>query len=157
MNTALPPRAALTDPAARAHPGSPHAAAVSAAERLCALRQQVFGVSLASAAERVSVVVYALTTAHGDPADALAEAQGFAVSRRWQVRGCFHDVTGDTEPRTRPGWDRVRQALLEQRAHGVVMPTRTHLSTCDRLYRAELCWCRDQRVFLGLVHPETAL
>ncbi|WP_370417340.1 hypothetical protein AB8O64_01230 [Streptomyces sp. QH1-20] len=122
-----------------------------------ALRQQVFDASLAPAAERVSVVVYALTTAHGDPAVPLAEAQDFAVSRRWQVRECFHDATGDSDPRTRPGWAQVRQALLEQRAHGVLMPTRTHLSTCDRLYRAELCWCRDRRVFLWLVHPETAL
>ncbi|MBP2400745.1 hypothetical protein JO379_000214 [Streptomyces syringium] len=157
MSTVLRGPVAGPVAAAGAHSGLHDAAGVSAAERLCALRRQVFGVSFAPGAERVSVVVYALTTAHGDPADALAEAQGFAFSRRWQVRGCFHDVTGDTEPRTRPGWARVRRALLEQRAHGVLMPTRTHLSTCDRLYRVELCWCRDHRVFLALVHPETAL
>lgn len=104
------------------------------------------------------VVLYALTRPHGDPSNGLARAQGLATAMGCTVHARISDNLGDSPPRLRPGWGRVRTALEDPGSgvHGVIAVSRTAISN-HRLYEDELAWLDAHHAGLWLVQAETDL
>ncbi|MFE7133852.1 hypothetical protein ACFVIM_23655, partial [Streptomyces sp. NPDC057638] len=114
------------------------------------------------------VVLYALAAPrdHRDPhtegperpdcAQVFAAAQGYADLNRWPVGPRILDTTGDTDPRSRPGWSRALRAVADGHAHGIVTVSRAHVTAIGPWYADVLHWCADQRAALYLVRSETS-
>ncbi|OKI09357.1 hypothetical protein A6A06_01195 [Streptomyces sp. CB02923] len=104
------------------------------------------------------VALYALTRPGGDPAHDLAAAQNLAAQFHFDVADRVFDDQGDSAPRLRPGWFRLRTMLADPAGgvHGIVAASRTAVSR-DRLYLTELAWLADHGSGLWLVRKETDL
>ncbi|MGW1976560.1 hypothetical protein [Streptomyces sp. NPDC001889] len=133
------------------------------AHELYALRSRINRAALTNRpGSPLPVVLYVLAAPHGrrygGPGgdEAFAEAQGYADRHRLPVHRRVLDTTGDTDPRSRPGWARALQAVADGRAHGIVAASRAHVTAITGWYTDVLHWCTDQRAVLYLVRSETS-
>ncbi|MFF4410387.1 hypothetical protein [Streptomyces sp. NPDC001404] len=122
---------------------------------LTARRRRINLSARASTAAPPIMLLYALTSADGDPAQALAAGQGLADSQGWRTSRRIVDTGTCARPANRPGWARVRDAVINGRAHGVVAISWHHITPDQQLYLDELSWFSCRRAAVHLVHPET--
>ncbi|MFF7115531.1 hypothetical protein ACFY91_24915 [Streptomyces albogriseolus] len=85
----------------------------TAASRLGLLRRAQLETVLRGVEGKTRIALYVLVGPGQDPAPRLASAQAFATRRGWTVADRTFDLTGPTDPTTRPQHDREYEAMLD--------------------------------------------
>ncbi|MCL7493067.1 hypothetical protein M8I34_16810 [Streptomyces sp. MCA2] len=94
--------------------------------------------------------------AHQDPALRLAVARGVALRAGWLLeRAPAVDITGMTDPFTRPQLARLLDALDRDRIDGIAAMSRTDFSDRNGDYEDVLRRIHARRGFLALATTET--
>ncbi|MET9776288.1 recombinase family protein [Streptomyces sp. NPDC006367] len=103
------------------------------------------------------IALYVLVGAEQDPAPRLASAQAFAARRGWTVVHRTFDLTGPTDPTTRPQLARLLAAARRREIHGILAASRVDISNDDREYEAMLEHIRTLGAGLALAREENVL
>ncbi|MGW2652160.1 hypothetical protein ACWC1D_00635 [Streptomyces sp. NPDC001478] len=101
--------------------------------------------------------LYTLVGPGHDPAPRFAVAQALAARRGWTVTDRAVDLTGPTDPTTRPQFARLLAAARRGEIHGIIAASRIDISTNDEEYEAQLACIRAAGAALALTREETAL
>ncbi|MFG2683055.1 recombinase family protein [Streptomyces sp. NPDC048392] len=103
------------------------------------------------------VALYVLVGFRQDPAPRLADAQALATCRGWTVADRTFDVTGPTDPATRPQLARLLAAARRREIHCILAASRVDISDDDREYEAMLEQIRTLGTGLALAREENVL
>ncbi|MEU1076227.1 MULTISPECIES: recombinase family protein [unclassified Streptomyces] len=103
------------------------------------------------------IALYVLVGSRQDPAPRLADAQALATRRGWTVADRTFDVTGPTDPATRPQLARLLAAARRREIHGILAASRVDISDDDREYEAMLDQIRTLGAGLALAREENVL
>ncbi|MET7606236.1 hypothetical protein ABZS96_27735 [Streptomyces avermitilis] len=100
--------------------------------------------------------LYALSVGGQAPRHSLNAAAAFAEHQSWQVGAnqSYTDDQGATDSLARPGWRLVRQQVRAGYVDGVVVVTRSVISSRTDEYREQLAWFEQHFAFVGVVVPE---
>jgi DNA invertase Pin-like site-specific DNA recombinase len=129
----------------------------TAASHLGLLRRAQLETVLRGAAGEMRIALYVLVGSGQDPAPRLAAAQAFATRRGWTVAHRTYDLTGPTDPTTRPQLARLLAAARRRDIHGILAASRVDISTDDREYEAMLEHIRTLGAGLALAREENVL
>ncbi|MFK0119313.1 recombinase family protein [Streptomyces sp. NPDC090994] len=103
------------------------------------------------------IALYVLVSSGQDPAPRLAAAQALATRLGWTVADRTFDVTGPTDPDTRPQLARLLAAARRQEIHGILAASRGDISDDDKEYEAMLEHIRTLGAGLALAREENIL
>ncbi|MFJ4741184.1 hypothetical protein [Streptomyces sp. NPDC088775] len=129
----------------------------AAAAALKVLRRTHLETALQGVAGEKRFALYALVGPRQDPAPRLAAAQALATQRGWTVAERAVDLTGPTDPATRPQLARLLAAARRGEIHGIIAASRVDISNDDEEYEAMLARIRVAGAALALTREETAL
>lgn len=129
----------------------------AATTRLGLLRRAQLETILRGVAGEKRIALYVLVDSWQDPAPRLAAAQALATRRGWTVTDRTFDVTGPTDPVTRPQLARLLAAARHRKIHGILAASRVDISDDDREYEAVLEQIRTLGAGLALVREESVL
>ncbi|MCX4682201.1 hypothetical protein OG413_44275 [Streptomyces sp. NBC_01433] len=129
----------------------------SADQRLAVLRRAQLETALRGIQGEKRFGLYVLVTPRQDPAPRLAAAQALAARQGWTVALRTFDVTGPSDPATRPQLARLLAAARRQEIHGILTASRVDISDDNREYAAMLDQIRALGGGLALAREETVL
>ena len=129
----------------------------TAASRLGLLRRAQLETVLRGVEGKTRIALYVLVGPGQDPAPRLASAQAFATRRGWTVADRTIDLTGPTDPTTRPQLARLLAAARRREVHGILAASRVDISDDDREYGAMLDHIRTLGAGLALALEENVL
>ncbi|MFI5822846.1 hypothetical protein ACIA8I_27690 [Streptomyces rishiriensis] len=129
----------------------------AAESRLAVLRRAQLETALRGVAGEKRFALYVLAGARQDPAPRLAAAQALATRQGWTVTVRTFDLTGPTDPATRPQLARLLAAARRQEIHGILAASRVDISDDDREYEAMLGQIRTLGAGLALAREENVL
>ncbi|HWU11132.1 MAG TPA: recombinase family protein [Streptomyces sp.] len=121
------------------------------------LRRAQLETVLRGVAGEKRVALYVLVGFRQDAAPRLASAQALATRRGWTVADRTFDVTGPTDPATRPQLARLLAAARRGEIHGILAASRVDISDNDREYEAMLEQIRTLGAGLALAREENVL
>jgi hypothetical protein len=128
-----------------------------AQSRLGALRHAQLERVLRGAEGEPRFALYVLVGPRQDPAPRLATAQYLATRRGWTVTHRTFDLTGPTDPGTRPQLAQLLAAARRGEIHGILAASRVDISDDDREYEAMLAQIRGAGAALALAREENVL
>ncbi|MFJ4880352.1 hypothetical protein ACIP93_34780 [Streptomyces sp. NPDC088745] len=129
----------------------------AAASRLGLLRHAQLEKALRGVEGEKRIALYVLVDSRQDPAPRLASAQALATRQGWTVADRTFDVTGPTNPATRPQLARLLAAARRQEIHGILAASRVDISDDDKEYEAMLEHIRTLGAGLALAREENIL
>lgn len=129
----------------------------TAAEHLSRQRRNQLDTALQGVQGEKRFGLYVLVTPRQDPAPRFAAAQALATQRGWTVVTRTFDLTGPTDPATRPQLARLLTAVRQREIHGVLAASRVDISDNDTEYEAMLLQLRVLGSGLALARDETDL
>ncbi|MFI1408905.1 hypothetical protein ACH4Y0_03050 [Streptomyces sp. NPDC020707] len=127
------------------------------ASHLVVLRRAQLERVLQGAAGEKRFALYVLVGFRQDPAHRLAAAQAHATRQEWTVTDRTFDLTGPTDPATRPQLARLLAAARRREIHGILAASRIDISDSDLEYEAMLDQIRAVGAGLALAREETGL
>ncbi|WP_189971498.1 hypothetical protein [Streptomyces violascens] len=108
-----------------------------------------------SSPRRVPVLLY-VCTGDQDAADLLTNyCRQYATARDWDVIETVTDPDRQIPLMSRPGWTRVRKALSDNTARGVVTYSTGMIAEPTAEYEAVATLLRDRDAFLAAARPHT--
>lgn len=129
----------------------------AAASRLGLLRRAQLETVLRRESGEKRIALYVLVGSRQDPAPRLAAAQALATRLGWTVADRTFDVTGPTDPATRPQLARLLAAARRREIHGILAASRVDISDDDKEYEAMLEHIRTLGAGLALAREENVL
>jgi hypothetical protein len=129
----------------------------AAIQRLSTIRRAQLQATLRDVRRETRIALYVLVGSRQDPAPRLAAAQALATRRGWTVADRTFDVTGPTDPATRPQLARLLAAARRREIHGILAASRVDISDDEKEYGAMLEQIRTLGAGLALAREENVL
>ncbi|MFI0219103.1 hypothetical protein [Streptomyces lydicus] len=129
----------------------------AANQRLKILRRAQLEATLRGIQGESRFGLYVLANPRQDPAPRLAVVQALAIRHKWTTTIRAVDLTGPTDPATRPQLARLLAAMQQREIHGIIAASRVDISDDDQQYESMLHQLRALRAGLALAYEETVL